>query len=68
MTQIELAARLDVSAPYVSGVENGRANATVGQLSSIADALGVILAIEFRVPEPIVEPVIPEPPVPLPVR
>jgi transcriptional regulator with XRE-family HTH domain len=63
VTQHALATRLNVSAPYVSSIENGRTNVTVGQLSSIADALGVILNIEFRISERTLEPMIPEPPV-----
>jgi transcriptional regulator with XRE-family HTH domain len=57
MTQAELGQRLGTSAPYVSLLETGRANPTVGQLSAVASALGVELDIQFRVPAPLVEPV-----------
>ena len=50
ITQQELASRLNVSAPYLSSIENGRMNVTIGQLSAIANALGAILDITFRVP------------------
>ncbi|MGO9958375.1 MAG: helix-turn-helix domain-containing protein [Solirubrobacteraceae bacterium] len=59
MTQAELAAQLGTSAAYVSGVETGRANPTVGQLSAVANALGVELEVTFRIPQPITEPVLP---------
>jgi transcriptional regulator with XRE-family HTH domain len=62
VSQAALAERLGVSAPYVSGIERGRMNPTVGRLSSIADALGVEFDVVFRIPEPVVEPDIPTPP------
>lgn len=62
VSQNELATRLGVSPPYISGIENGRSNTTVGQLSAIADALGVVLEIGFSVPPRVPEPVIPAPP------
>lgn len=62
VSQNELATRLQVSPPYLSGIENGRSNTTVGQLSAIADALGVVLEIGFSVPEHLPEPAIPSPP------
>jgi transcriptional regulator with XRE-family HTH domain len=62
VTQAELAARMNSTAPYISGLENGRANPTVGQLSAVADALRVELHVEFHVPTPSPAPVIPEPP------
>jgi transcriptional regulator with XRE-family HTH domain len=62
MTQAELAGRLGTSAPYVSLIETGRANPTIGQLSAVATALGVEMDLQFRVPEPLIEPTIPKPP------
>jgi transcriptional regulator with XRE-family HTH domain len=62
MTQAALADRLGTSAPYVSSVETGRANLTVGQLAAVADAMEVELYVEFRVPVPFVEPEIPASP------
>jgi transcriptional regulator with XRE-family HTH domain len=56
MTQADLAEGMGTTAAYVSGVETGRGNLTVGQLSAIANALGVEFAVSFRVPEPVVEP------------
>jgi transcriptional regulator with XRE-family HTH domain len=68
ISQQELADRLGVSSPYLSTIENGRSNTTVGQLSAIADALGVILAVEFVVPEAAPEPEIPAAPSPSVLR
>ncbi|MGI8729286.1 MAG: helix-turn-helix domain-containing protein [Solirubrobacteraceae bacterium] len=59
LTQVELAARLGTSAPYISGVENGRANLTIGQLAAVAGALRVELHVELRLPLPLIEPDIP---------
>jgi transcriptional regulator with XRE-family HTH domain len=55
LTQDEVAQRLDSSAPYISNVEAGRVNLTLGQLARIADALGcdfevTLPPIEFAVP------------------
>jgi repressor LexA len=47
LTQVELARRLEVSAPYVANVEAGRTNLTLGQLTNIATAMGVGLEIRF---------------------
>lgn len=47
MTQAELAARIDASASYITNIEAGRANVTVGQLAHIADALGAGLTIDL---------------------
>ena len=62
LTQIELAERIGASAPYVSGLEAGRGNLTVGQLWAVADALRVELHIELRVPSEQPTPTIPVPP------
>lgn len=50
ISQTELAKRLGTSAPYISELEAGRSNMTIGQLWSIADALRVELHIELRAP------------------
>lgn len=60
VTQAELARRLGTSPPYVSLLETGRGNPTIGQVSAVASALGVEFHVELRVPEPVVEPAIPE--------
>ena len=53
LTQAELAERLEVSGAYVQKLEAGRANPTLGQLASIARALGRSLSVEFlQAPEP----------------
>jgi transcriptional regulator with XRE-family HTH domain len=62
ITQAQLADRMGTTAPYVSGLETGRTNVTVGQLWAVADALRVELHIELRVPHARPEPVIPTPP------
>jgi transcriptional regulator with XRE-family HTH domain len=62
VTQAELAERMDATGPYISGLEHGRGNPTVGQLSAIADALRVELHVEFHIPAPKPPPVIPAPP------
>lgn len=61
LTQGELAERLGTTAPYVSALENGKANPTVGQLSAVASAMRVELHVEFYVPEPRAKPTIPPP-------
>jgi transcriptional regulator with XRE-family HTH domain len=48
MTQAQVAERLEASAPYVSGLEHGKGNMTIGQLAAIADAVGVELHVELR--------------------
>lgn len=47
LTQASVAARLGVSAPYIVAVEAGRANLTVGQLASFAEAMQLGLEVEF---------------------
>jgi transcriptional regulator with XRE-family HTH domain len=49
LTQAQLARRLGTTTPYVTNVEAGRTNLTVGQLASIADALNAILDVNLRV-------------------
>lgn len=51
LTQAELARRLETTAPYITNVEAGRANLTVGQLASIAAALDATIEINLRVIE-----------------
>jgi len=48
ITQAELAGRMGVNASYVTNVEAGRVNLTVGQLANIADALGT--GLDVRLP------------------
>ncbi len=60
LTQVEVAARLGVSAPYIANHEAGRTNPTIGQLAAVADALRVELDVMFRVPRA-AEPSIPAP-------
>jgi HTH-type transcriptional regulator / antitoxin HipB len=47
MTQAQLAQRMGVQPPYVTDLEAGRRNMTVGQLANVADALGRGLDITF---------------------
>jgi transcriptional regulator with XRE-family HTH domain len=47
LNQVELAKRLGVSRSYVSNLEAGRINVTVGQLANIAGALKVGLEIRL---------------------
>jgi transcriptional regulator with XRE-family HTH domain len=51
LTQAQLAQRLQTTTPYITNVEAGRANLTVGQLASIADALDAVLEVNLRVVE-----------------
>ena len=51
LTQAQVAARLGVSPTYVTNVEAGRLNLTVGQLAHIADAMRVGLEIRLPVVE-----------------
>ncbi len=56
LTQAELARRLDVNASYITNVEAGRVNLTVGQLGAFAEALDTGLRVEFPVASPLVIP------------
>jgi transcriptional regulator with XRE-family HTH domain len=47
LTQAEVAERLGVSASYVSAVEAGRHNLTLGQLANIANAMRLGIDISF---------------------
>jgi len=55
VTQAELARRLGTSAPYITSVEAGRENLTLGQLTNIANALDAGLEIRLVVmpPQPV---------------
>ena len=47
LTQAGLASRLDVNPSYVTNLEAGRVNVTIGQLAHIAEALGAGLEVKF---------------------
>ena len=61
LTQAEVAARLDTSPTYITNVEAGRLNLTLGQLTRVAAAIGTDLQVSLplvtikpsRVEEPI---------------
>jgi transcriptional regulator with XRE-family HTH domain len=48
LTQAALAERMGVNPTYVTNVEAGRVNLTVGQLANIASAMGT--GLEIRLP------------------
>jgi transcriptional regulator with XRE-family HTH domain len=61
LKQSEVAQRLGATAPYVSNVEAGRVNLTIGQVFRIADAIGVTVDLilrpaeaeeDFKLPDP----------------
>jgi|SRR5215217_3109413 len=62
LTQGQLAERMQTTVPYVSALENGRSNPTIGQIWAIADALRVEVEVDFRVPARQPTPTIPKPP------
>lgn len=47
ITQAELARRMGVKPPYITNLEAGTRNITLGQLANLADALGRGLDISF---------------------
>ena len=47
LTQAQLAGRMGVNPSYITNVEAGRVNLTVGQLANIAEALGAGLDIKL---------------------
>jgi transcriptional regulator with XRE-family HTH domain len=49
LTQADVAARLGVNPSYVTNLEAGRVNATIGQLAHIAEALGTGIDVGFPV-------------------
>jgi transcriptional regulator with XRE-family HTH domain len=51
LTQSAVAERLGVSPSYISAVEAGRRNLTLGQLANIANAMRLGLAISFIRPD-----------------
>jgi transcriptional regulator with XRE-family HTH domain len=63
LTQAEVAARLETSPTYVTNIEAGRVNLTVGQLTRVAAAVGANLQVSLPLvtiePARIDEPVAP---------
>lgn len=51
LTQAEIAERLGVSPSYISAVEAGRRNLTLGQLGNIANAMRLGIDISFVRPD-----------------
>ena len=51
LTQVEVAERLGVSPSYISAVEAGRRNLTLGQLANIANAMRLGIDISFIRPD-----------------
>lgn len=51
LTQAKVAERLGVSPSYISAVEAGRRNLTLGQLANIANAMRLGLDISFIRPD-----------------
>jgi len=51
LTQAEVARRLGVSASYLSAVEAGRRNVTLGQLANIANAMRLGIEVSFIRPD-----------------
>ncbi len=51
LTQAEVAKRLGVSASYISAVEAGRRNLTLGQLANIANAMRLGIDVSFIRPD-----------------
>lgn len=47
LTQADVARATGTSAPYITNVENGRENLTIGRLTTIAEALGHELRIDL---------------------
>ena len=47
LTQAEVAGRLGVSPSYISAIEAGRRNLTLGQLANIANAMRLGIEISF---------------------
>jgi transcriptional regulator with XRE-family HTH domain len=60
LTQAEVAARLETSPTYVTNVEAGRLNLTLGQLTRVASAIGAELQVSLPLvavePSSVVEP------------
>jgi transcriptional regulator with XRE-family HTH domain len=51
LTQAEVAERLGVSGSYISAVEAGKRNLTLGQLANIANAMRLGIDISFIRPD-----------------
>jgi transcriptional regulator with XRE-family HTH domain len=51
LTQAEVAKRLGVSPSYISAVEAGRRNLTLGQLANIANAMRLGIDVSFIRPD-----------------
>jgi transcriptional regulator with XRE-family HTH domain len=51
LSQAEVAARLEVSPSYISAVEAGRRNLTLGQLANIANAMRLGIDVAFVRPD-----------------
>jgi transcriptional regulator with XRE-family HTH domain len=51
LTQAEIAKRLGVSPSYISAIEAGRRNLTLGQLANIANAMRLGVDISFVRPD-----------------
>lgn len=51
LSQAEVAARLEVSPSYISAVEAGRRNLTLGQLANIANAMRLGINVVFVRPD-----------------
>jgi transcriptional regulator with XRE-family HTH domain len=49
LTQLQVAARMQVSQPVIAALEAGRGNPTIGQLAAVASALQVGLDVDFPV-------------------
>ncbi len=47
LTQADVARATGTAAPYITNIENGRENLTIGRLAAIAEALGHELRIEL---------------------
>lgn len=47
LTQAQVSERISATGPYISNVEAGRVNLTIGQLIRIADAIGCELEISL---------------------
>jgi transcriptional regulator with XRE-family HTH domain len=47
LTQSQVSERISATGPYISNVEAGRVNLTIGQLTRIVDALGCDLEINL---------------------
>jgi transcriptional regulator with XRE-family HTH domain len=54
LTQAEVAARLNTSPTYITNVEAGRVNLTLGQLTRVAAAIGA--DVQVRLPLVTIEP------------